>query len=256
MTKLLRSLLQSRHRQPPSTAAFTLINPANATPHSIYHPPTSDELTHALELSAAAQKQWARTSPTERSTILRRAADILSNNVEHVSKLETIDTGRPIRETEFDVLDGIECFHYYSGQILHSHGLVYNYPNAQAYAKRIPIGVTLGIGAWNYPLQGALWKGIASIVYGNSMIYKPSEFTPSTALWLEECLEEAGLPDGVFQVRLHDVEDISSYLTRMHELKSTRLLVCKYSGSAWRRRDSSTTYTIISNLESILHWIS
>lgn len=200
MTKLLRSLLQARQRLPSTTAPFTLINPANATPHSYYHPPTQDELSYALELSATAQKQWARTSPTDRSTILHRAAEILSQNVNEVTKLETIDTGRPVRETEYDVLEGIECLRYYSGQILHSHDLVYNFPNAQAYAKRIPMGVTVGIGAWNYPLQGVLWKGIASIVYGNSMIYKPSEFTPSTALWVEECLVEAGLPDGVFQV--------------------------------------------------------
>ena len=127
-------------------------------------------------------------------------ADILHQNKQELTKLETIDTGRPIRETEFDVAEGIECLHYYSGQISHSYDSVYNFQTARAYTKRIPLGVTLGIGAWNYPLQGVLWKGIAAIAYGNSMIYKPSEFTPSSALWVEKCLVEAGLPEGVFQV--------------------------------------------------------
>ncbi|KAL3782036.1 hypothetical protein ACHAWO_000540 [Cyclotella atomus] len=226
MTKLLRSLLQSKHRCHSSTSPlFTLINPANATPHSHYHAPTPDDLSHALELSSASQKQWSKSSPTQRSTILRRAADILSQNVQHVSRLETMDTGRPIRETEFDVLEGIECLHYYSGQILQSHDLLYNHPTGQAYVKRVPMGTTCGIGAWNYPFQGVLWKGVASVVYGNSMMYKPSEFTPSTALWMEECLVEAGLPEGVFQVVLGGGE------TAQHLIHSPKISKVSFTGS-------------------------
>jgi acyl-CoA reductase-like NAD-dependent aldehyde dehydrogenase len=201
MTKLLRSLLQSKHPSAPSSStAITLINPANALPHSHYHPSSSSELTHIVQTSLEAQKQWKRSPPDERSIILRRAADILSQNTSHVTRLETLDTGRPVRETQFDVSEAIECLHYYSGQIVHSHDLTYHYKTGRGYARRIPLGVTLGIGAWNYPLQSVLWKGVAALVYGNSMIYKPSEFTPSSALWMEGCLVEAGLPEGVFQV--------------------------------------------------------
>ena len=117
-----------------------------------------------------------------------------------------MDTGRPIRETEYDVLEGIECLHYYSGQILnHSAEQVYRFANARAFARRIPLGVTLGIGAWNYPLQGVLWKAVPALVYGNGIIFKPSEFTPSTALWMEGCFAEAGLPEGLFQVKMEVV---------------------------------------------------
>ena len=203
MTKLLRSLLQSKQPQSrPSTAAITLINPTNATPHSHYHSPSPPELREALHLSSHAQKQWARTSPSHRATILRRAASILSLHVEEVSRLETVDTGRPIRETEYDVREGIECLHYYSGQSLNHKDYMYHFTNAMGYAKRIPLGVTLGIGAWNYPLQGVLWKAVPALVFGNGMIFKPSEFTPSTALWMEGCLVEAGLPEGLFQVKI------------------------------------------------------
>jgi acyl-CoA reductase-like NAD-dependent aldehyde dehydrogenase len=202
MVKFLRPFIHRVSTATESAApTITLLNPANATPHAHYQPTSLELLTHALEQSTIARGEWAKTSPSHRAAILRQTAEILSQNVEQFSRLETIDTGRPIRETEYDVLEGIECLHYYASVLSTNSGEMYQFDRGNwGYTTRIPLGVTLGIGAWNYPLQGCLWKAVPALAFGNSMIFKPSEFTPSSALALGECLVEAGLPEGLFQV--------------------------------------------------------
>mmetsp|Transcript_24071 Transcript_24071/g.48047 ORF Transcript_24071/g.48047 Transcript_24071/m.48047 type:complete len:521 (-) Transcript_24071:1996-3558(-) len=184
-----------------------LINPATARPHDYYyHPTPSPQLQYALHSAKEAQIAWGERSPPERAAILRRAAEIMSKNVDLLREMETLDTGRTIKETEYDVLEGVECLNYYAGVANSLGGHVYNLPGGRganlAYALREPLGVTLGIGAWNYPLQSVLWKSAPALAFGNAMIFKPSEYTPSTALWMAHCYHEAGIPDGVFQVVL------------------------------------------------------
>ena len=185
---------------------YTLINPVNAKPQNYhYYQTPSSELQYALECAKQAQESWASESPAHRASILRRAAAIMSGNKELLSEMETSDTGRVIRETKYDVDDGIDCLNYYAGLANSLGGEMYKLPgNNLGYTLREPLGVTIGIGAWNYPLQGALWKSVPALAFGNSMIFKPSEYTPSTALWLAECYAEAGVPEGVFQVVLGD----------------------------------------------------
>ncbi|KAL7496348.1 hypothetical protein ACHAWT_004586 [Skeletonema menzelii] len=185
---------------------YTLINPVNAKSHNyFYYQTQSAEIQHALECAKQAQESWASESPAHRASILRRAATIISQSKELLSELETSDTGRVIRETKYDVDEGIECLNYYAGLANSLGGEMYKLSGTNlGYTLREPLGVTVGIGAWNYPLQGALWKSVPALAFGNSMIFKPSEYTPSTALWLAECYAEAGVPKGVFQVVLGD----------------------------------------------------
>ncbi len=184
----------------------TLINPTNAKPqHYYYHQTLSSEIQYALECSKQAQAKWATESPAHRASILRTAAEIMSQNKDMLSQLETSDTGRVIRETTFDVNEGIECLHYYASLANTLGGEMYKLSGSNlGYTLREPLGVTVGIGAWNYPINTALWKSAPALAFGNSMIFKPSEYTPSTALWLAECYAEAGVPDGLFQVVLGD----------------------------------------------------
>jgi len=184
---------------------ITLINPSNAKPQNFYHATLSSEIQHAIECAKQAQASWASKSPAYRASILRTAATIVSQNKDLLSEMETADTGRVIRETTYDVDEGVECLNYYAGLANASGGEIYKLPGSSlGYTLREPLGLTVGIGTWNYPLQGALWKSVPSLAYGNSTIFKPSEYTPSTALWLAECYAEAGIPDGVFQVVLGD----------------------------------------------------
>mmetsp|Transcript_1491 Transcript_1491/g.2373 ORF Transcript_1491/g.2373 Transcript_1491/m.2373 type:complete len:498 (-) Transcript_1491:12-1505(-) len=184
----------------------TLINPVNAKPQNYYYCQTpSSQIQHALECAKQAQAAWASESPAHRASILRTAATIMSQSKDLLSEMETSDTGRVIRETKYDVDEGIECLNYYAALANTLGGEMYKLPGSNlGYTLREPLGVTVGIGAWNYPLQGALWKSVPALVFGNSMIFKPSEYTPSSALWLAECYAEAGVPEGVFQVVLGD----------------------------------------------------
>jgi len=219
-SKLLRPFINGKYTSAPPAASANiapkhiLLNPTNASPHKYqYHPTPSSQIQQALDCAKTAQQSWASsTSPSHRASILRNAADIMAQNVELLSEMETFDTGRVIRETKYDIEEGIECLNYYAGVGNSLGGNSYNLPgsssgggtNNLAYTLREPLGVSVGIGAWNYPLQSALWKSAPSLVFGNSMIFKPSEYTPSTALWLAQCYHEAGLPEGIFQVVLGD----------------------------------------------------
>jgi len=116
-----------------------------------------------------------------------------------------MDTGRPIFETRYEAPGAVDCLEYQSGAALTVGGQHIDLSGGGwGYTKREPIGTTVGIGAWNYPLQSAIWKSAPALAFGNSMIFKPSELTPTNALTLAKIYMEAGLPEGVFNVVLGD----------------------------------------------------
>ncbi|TSA15497.1 MAG: betaine-aldehyde dehydrogenase, partial [Comamonadaceae bacterium] len=111
------------------------------------------------------------------------------------------DCGKPLQEAlVVDIHSGADCIEYFAGAAAILAGAQYPLKNAFAYTRREPLGVCVGIGAWNYPLQIACWKSAPALAAGNAMIFKPSELTPVTALKLAEIYLEAGVPPGVFNV--------------------------------------------------------
>lgn len=155
----------------------------------------------AVQAAEAAQPAWAALSPAARGRILRRAADLMRARNHDLSVLETLDTGKPLQETLVaDAASGADCLEYFGGIAAAVHGQMIDLGGALAYTRREPFGVCAGIGAWNYPIQIAAWKTAPALAAGNTMVFKPSEQTPLSALKLAEILQEAGLPDGVFNV--------------------------------------------------------
>lgn len=138
----------------------------------------------------------------ERSRILRRAVDILRERNDELAYLETLDTGKPLSETRYvDIVTGADVLEYYAGLIPALEGeQIPLRETAFAYTRREPLGIVAGIGAWNYPIQIALWKSAPALAAGNAMIFKPSEMTSLTALKLAEIYTEAGLPKGVLML--------------------------------------------------------
>jgi betaine-aldehyde dehydrogenase len=182
--------------------ALTTINPATGEVLAHLEIAGPSAIDAAVAKAQAAQKKWAAMSGTERGRVLRRAADLLRARNKELADLETRDTGKPIQETSVvDVISGADCFEYYAGVAPTLSGEHLDL-GAQAfgYTRREPLGVVAGIGAWNYPLQIACWKTAPALACGNAMIFKPADLTPLTATRLREALDEAGLPDGVFQV--------------------------------------------------------
>lgn len=186
-------------------AAGTVIEsiyPATGEVIARLHAATPAIVERAIAAARRAQPEWAAMSPTARGRILKRAAEIMRVRNRELSELETLDTGKPIQETIVaDPTSGADSFEFFGG--VAAAALNGDYiPLGQdfAYTKRVPLGVCVGIGAWNYPQQIACWKGAPALVAGNAMVFKPSENTPLGALKIAEILIEAGLPKGLFNV--------------------------------------------------------
>lgn len=131
-----------------------------------------------------------------------RAVAILRERNDELAELEVKDTGKPLQEAiEVDIATGADVIEYYAGLAAGLQGQQQELgPEQFFYTRREPLGICAGIGAWNYPMQIAMWKSAPALAAGNSMIFKPSEETPLTAIKLAEIYTEAGVPDGVFNV--------------------------------------------------------
>ncbi len=194
---------------------FTTINPATGEVLAHLEIAGHAAIDAAVARAKAAQKKWAAMSGTERGRILRRAADLLRARNKELAELETRNTGKPIQETSVvDVISGADCLEYFAGVAPTIAGEHLDLGSqAFGYTRREPLGVVAGIGAWNYPLQIACWKTAPALACGNAMIFKPADLTPLTAIRLREVLDEAGLPDGVFQV-VQGLADTGRLLTQ------------------------------------------
>lgn len=196
------SYIDGRYHSNSSGQSFASYHPA--TNHKIcdIEIAGADEIDAAVIAATKGFEIWRKTPAAERSKILRKAAQILLSRNGELAELETLDTGKAISETaQIDIITGVEVLDYYAGIAPSLHGEHIDLPpSAFASVRREPLGVCAGLGAWNYPLQIALWKSAAALACGNSFIFKPSEQTPLSALKLAEIYTEAGLPDGVFNV--------------------------------------------------------
>ena len=177
------------------------IFPATGEVVAKLHSATPAIIEQALESAKAGQKIWAAMTGTERGRVLRRAALIIEERNRDLSILETLDTGKPLSETLYvDATSGREALEYFGGLADSLTGEHIQLGEDWVYTVREPLGVCVGIGAWNYPTQIACWKGAPALACGNAMIFKPSETTPLCALKVAEILHEAGLPAGVYNV--------------------------------------------------------
>ncbi|RVV99393.1 betaine-aldehyde dehydrogenase [Mesobaculum littorinae] len=190
------------YREDEAGAPIPVVYPATGEELTRVHAATPAVIDAALAAAAAAGPVWAAMTGAERGRILRRAADILRERNRELSTLETLDTGKPLQETLVaDAASGADALEYFGGLAAGIAGQHFQLADGDwAYTIREPLGVCVGIGAWNYPTQIACWKAAPALACGNTMVFKPSETTPLCALKLAEILTEAGAPPGVFNV--------------------------------------------------------
>ena len=204
------------HNAQPTASHFIngkYVEDTSGTPIEVIYPATGEVIAtvyaatpviidQALAAAKSAQIEWAKMSGTERGRILRRAADILRERNHDLSVLETLDTGKPLQETLVaDATSGADALEYFGGLAGSLTGEHIPLGGGDfVYTVREPLGVCVGIGAWNYPTQIACWKGAPALACGNAMVFKPSETTPLCTLKVAEILFEAGLPAGVYNV--------------------------------------------------------
>ncbi|MET9323355.1 aldehyde dehydrogenase family protein [Streptomyces sp. NPDC003038] len=142
---------------------------------------------------------WPHTPAAERGDLLLRVADLITRDKEALARAESLDTGKRLVESGYDVDDVVNCFRYFGRLAAAETGRVIDTGTASADSQVVyePVGVCGLITPWNYPLLQTAWKVAPALAAGNTFVLKPSELTPHTAIQLMRLLAEAGLPDGV-----------------------------------------------------------
>lgn len=174
-----------------------------------------------VDLAVAAARRafdegpWPGTPAPERAALLHRVADLLERDVAEVARRESLDTGKRLVESEYDVADVVSVFRHFAGLAGADAGRVVDTGRPDVVSKVVhePVGVCALITPWNYPLLQTAWKVAPCLATGNTFVLKPSELTPSTAIWLMGALGEAGLPPGVANLVLGDGAGVGAPLT-------------------------------------------
>ncbi|OOE81641.1 betaine-aldehyde dehydrogenase [Salinivibrio sp. ML198] len=181
---------------------FATVNPATGETLAQIGQASADDVQAAVDAAKQGFAVWSRMTAMERSRILLKAVALLRERNDELAKLEVLDTGKPMQEAvEVDVVTGADAIEYFANLVPSMQGEQQPLSDNQFfYTRREPLGVCAGIGAWNYPIQIAMWKSAPALAAGNAMVFKPSEETPLTALKLAEIFAEAGIPAGVFNV--------------------------------------------------------
>jgi betaine-aldehyde dehydrogenase len=195
---------------------FKTIDPSTAEPLAEVQSASESDINSAVASAQKAFSSWSQTPPIARSRILLKAVELLRSRNDEIAKVETHDTGKPFSETStVDVVTGADALEYFANLVA-SGGLngetTQLRPDSWIYTKKEALGVCAGIGAWNYPIQIALWKSAPCLAAGNCMVYKPSEVTPLHGQILAQIYAEAGVPPGVFNV-VHGDGAVGGYLT-------------------------------------------
>jgi betaine-aldehyde dehydrogenase len=198
----VRSYIDGRYVDSTSGETFETVYPATNRKICDVEQAGEREIELAIESAQRGFQVWSNMPALERSRILLRAVAIIRERTLELASLDTLDAGRPISETSTeDVVTGADVIEFYAGVVQTLHGETIDFPGRGfARMKREPLGVCVGIGAWNYPIQIAMWKSGLALACGNAMIFKPAELTPISAGVLAEVYTEAGVPDGVFNV--------------------------------------------------------
>jgi len=180
-----------------------IINPANGT--VIAHVPEAQSEDVALAVQAARNAfdgdEWKSKTAQDRQDLLINLAQIIRNKFDFFVDLEVQDNGKPRREAEFDIDDSINCLKFHAGLATKIHGETMSVPaNSFSYTTKEPVGVCAQIIPWNFPFLMLSWKIAPAICAGCTLVLKPSEVTPLTALELAKCIDEAGFPKGVINI--------------------------------------------------------
>lgn len=198
-----------------SGKTFNVINPATGEILAHAQEGNKADIDKAVKSAREAFKVWSEMPGAVRGALLNKFADLLENKKEEFAKLDTLNTGKPLVESLFvDIPMAIDCFRFYAGVSRLIRGETIPVPSGQfVYTLKEPIGVVGQIIPWNFPTLMASWKLAPALAAGNTIVLKPAEQTPLTALKLAELFNEAGFPPGVVNIVTGFGEGAGSSLT-------------------------------------------
>src|SRR3954449_2161595 len=160
----------------------------------------AEEADAAVARAKAAYPAWRAVAPADRSKLLHRLADALAAEQEQLAALEARNAGKPIGDARGEMGMVVDTFRYYAGAVERTLGDTIPVAGGVAMTFREPLGVVALITPWNFPLTIASWKLAPCLAAGNTVVLKPAELTPLTALQFERIALEAGVPEGVVNV--------------------------------------------------------
>ncbi|WP_426783155.1 NAD-dependent succinate-semialdehyde dehydrogenase [Pseudomonas atacamensis] len=195
-------------------ATAAVVNPATGEELGQVPLATTEDLDHALEVARVSFDQWRQTVPDQRAKILKRAADLILERAPHIAGQMTLEEGKPLRESLDEVTRAAEYFEWFAESARRIDGRVVpaNRPGVLQLVKRQAIGPVAAFTPWNFPAITPARKLSAALAAGCSVVLKPGEESPSTALALARALDDAGLPKGVLQVVFGVPDQVSSHL--------------------------------------------
>jgi acyl-CoA reductase-like NAD-dependent aldehyde dehydrogenase len=177
-----------------------VLNPATEEVVESLEPATEDDADAAIARAREAFPAWRDVQPDDRSRLLRRLADALDAEQENLAQLESKNTGKPIGDSRGEMAMVAQTFHYYAGMPERLLGDTIPVSGGVDVTFREPLGVVGLIVPWNFPLTIASWKMAPALAAGNTLVLKPAELTPLSALAFERIALEAGIPEGVVNV--------------------------------------------------------
>ncbi|WP_321957382.1 NAD-dependent succinate-semialdehyde dehydrogenase [Paraburkholderia bannensis] len=191
-----------------------VVNPATLQELGRVPLATAADLDEALQTAKHAFNQWRATVPAERARILKNGAQLIRERVEHIATLLTLEEGKPLAESRDEVLRAADYFEWFAEEARRIDGRVVpsNRPGVQQLVKKQAIGPVAAFTPWNFPAITPARKLSAALAAGCSVIIKPGEESPATALALARALDDAGLPKGVLQVVFGVPDEVSKTL--------------------------------------------
>ena len=190
-----------------------VINPATEQVLKELEPATASDADAAVARAKAAYPKWRKIEPADRARLLHRLADALESEQENLAQLESRNAGKPIASARGEMGMVADTFRYYAGAPERLLGDTIPVSGGVNMTFREPLGVVTLIVPWNFPLTIASWKMAPALAAGNTIVLKPAELTPLTALEFERISVEAGIPEGVVNVVVGPGSEVGQRLT-------------------------------------------
>ncbi|MEM6622190.1 MAG: NAD-dependent succinate-semialdehyde dehydrogenase [Pseudomonadota bacterium] len=221
-------LINGEFRQGSGGEAEDVLNPATeeviaAVPHA-----SAADLDEALDATAAGFEVWRNKTALERQAVINKACDILTADIDRISRNMTMEMGKPLTESKIEMNVGIDILRWYGEEGKRAYGRLIppRVPGLRQMAMKEPVGPASAFVAWNFPCVNVVRKIGAALGAGCSLIIKPSEETPGTAVAIARAFQEAGLPAGVLNVVFGVPDTVSR-----HVLGDARIRKLSFTGS-------------------------
>lgn len=216
MTTAATNYVDGEWTETESGETFEVTNPAH--PDEVvaeYAKGSAADAETAIEAAAAASDEWAATPGPERGAVLNQTARLLEDRKEELTETLTREEGKTLAEAEPEVQRAIDIFYYFAQKAADHGGTVKGASgqNTNLYTRKEPLGVAGLITPWNYPIAIPAWKLAPALATGNTVVIKPASLAPGVAKGVIECLDEAGIPDGVVNIVLGSGSEVGGAIT-------------------------------------------